>query len=331
MNKALNITTKIILIIVLVILAFITGVRTFFRFPVRKFYKTCEKSFVIPDSNKNFIAQGLSYSEENGNFYLTGYMKDHSASPIYIVNKNTKKLVKKLGIINPDGSDFTGHNGGLTIFKDKIIITGGEDKCLYIFDKDTIDQAENKSNVTFEDTISLETNQDYISSAFTNVIKAEDGDLLVTGEFYREPNYKTLESHTVETCDGQNKALALAFKFEDGNFIPVKAFSIRGLVQGMAFNNNKVYLSTSWGTGFSYLYIYDLDKVEAVSKDIMGKELPLYVLDSKSLVEEIKLFPMSEEIEVLDNKLYIINESASNKYIFGKFTSGKFCYYIDLD
>ena len=243
----------------------------------------------------------------------------------------TKKLVKKLGIINPDGSDFTGHNGGLTIFKDKIIITGGENKCLYIFDKNTIDQAENKSNVTYEDTISLETNQDYISSAFTNVIKAEDGDLLVTGEFYRDPNYKTLENHTVETCDGQNKALALAYKFEDGNFIPVKAFSIRGLVQGMAFNNNKVYLSTSWGTGFSYLYVYDLDKVEAVSKDIMGKELPLYVLDSKSLVKEIKLFPMSEEIEVLDNKLYIMNESASNKYIFGKFTSGKFCYYIDLD
>ncbi|MCR4741508.1 MAG: hypothetical protein K5866_01365 [Treponema sp.] len=331
MKKTLNIIIKVILVIILIILLFITGLRTYFRFPVSKFYRNSEKSFIIPDSNKNYIAQGLTYSEEDGNFYLTGYMKDHSASPIYIVNKESKKLVKSLKIQNPDGSEFTGHNGGLTIFQNKIIITGGENKCLYVFDKNLIDSAENKSFVTYEKSLSLEADQDYISSAFTSVIKEEDGDLLVTGEFYRDPNYKTLESHTVDTSDGQNKALAVAYKVEEDNLIPVKAFSIRGLVQGMAFDKNKVYLSTSWGTAFSYIYVYDLDKIEAESKNIMGKDIPLYVLDSKSQTEAIKLFPMAEEIEILDNKLYIMNESASNKYIFGKFTSGKFCYYTDLD
>ena len=35
---------------------------------------------------------------------------------------------------------------------------------------------------------------------------------------------------------------------------------------------------------------------------------------------------MSEEIVLIDGKLYQANESASNKYVFGKFTGGKYLY-----
>ena len=35
-------------------------------------------------------------------------------------------------------------------------------------------------------------------------------------------------------------------------------------------------------------------------------------------------------MKVRDGKLYIMNESASNKYIFGKFTSADRCYATDL-
>ena len=55
------------------------------------------------------------------------------------------------------------------------------------------------------------------------------------------------------------------------------------------------------------------------------------MLDSSVLKTDLKIAPMSEEIEIVDGKLYVMCESASNKYIFGKFTGGKWCYATDLD
>jgi hypothetical protein len=39
---------------------------------------------------------------------------------------------------------------------------------------------------------------------------------------------------------------------------------------------------------------------------------------------------MSEEIVYKDGLIYIMTESASNKYIFGKFMSGYNCYAMDV-
>ena len=54
------------------------------------------------------------------------------------------------------------------------------------------------------------------------------------------------------------------------------------------------------------------------------------VLDNASLIESIKIAPMSEEISITNGKCYIMCESASNKYKFGKLTGGKWCYSIKL-
>ena len=58
--------------------------------------------------------------------------------------------------------------------------------------------------------------------------------------------------------------------------------------------------------------------------------VPRYVLDSSTQKGDIKLAPMSEEIVIVDGKLYTMCESATNKYIFGKFTSAKYCYATDI-
>ena len=39
---------------------------------------------------------------------------------------------------------------------------------------------------------------------------------------------------------------------------------------------------------------------------------------------------MSEEIVLVDGKTYVMCESASDKYKFGKFTGAKWCYATDL-
>ena len=56
--------------------------------------------------------------------------------------------------------------------------------------------------------------------------------------------------------------------------------------------------------------------------------LPVYSLGATTLVETIVAPPMSEEIVYLDGKIWIMNESASNKYVFGKFTTGNYLFSI---
>ncbi|MCR5189573.1 MAG: hypothetical protein K6C97_11615 [Treponema sp.] len=323
MKKIKKILLIIVISLVALFLILLIGMRIYFRAPVSSFYKVSDKAFVIPGTNKGFVSQGLTYSEKDNNFYLTGYMKDHSASPIYIVNKDSKKLIKKVLISNPDGSAFTGHCGGFTIYHNKIYLAGGEDCCLYVIDKEGLDKAENGASFAYEDIVSLKTDNDYIGVAF---VTSYD-DLLIAGEFYREPQYPTLPGHEITCADGKNKAFALAFKLDGNKAIPEKLYSLPGNVQGMEFSSDKLYLSTSWGTSISHIYIYDTSKVTSNSSyKVLGTEVPLYILDSTSLEKDIKTPPMSEEIVLIDGKLYQANESASDKYVFGKFTGGKYLY-----
>ena len=62
------------------------------------------------------------------------------------------------------------------------------------------------------------------------------------------------------------------------------------------------------------------------SFDIDGNNIPMIFLDSASLISDVVAPPMAEEILVRDGRIYIMNESASNKYIFGKFTTGSHVY-----
>lgn len=309
------------------ILLFLLGFRLYFRIPVSSYYKVSKKAFVIPDTNRNFVSQGLTYDEKAENFYLTGYMKDNSACPVYIVNKNTKKLIKTIKLSNPDNTPFVNHCGGLSLYQDNIYIAGGHDNCLYVFDKNEIDQAENKSSVTYKNIISLETEDDMIGVAFTTT----DKDMLIAGEFYRLPQYPTSPKHEITTIDGKNNAIALAFTLSDNKAVPSYVYSLPENVQGMAFSDEKIYVSTSWGLSFSNILIYDRSKITSNgTMTVLDTEVPLYILDSSSLEKTIKTAPMSEEIELIDGKLYQVNESASNKYVFGKFTGGKYSYYSEF-
>ena len=77
--------------------------------------------------------------------------------------------------------------------------------------------------------------------------------------------------------------------------------------------------------------VYDADAV--VRQDdimILGKKLSLYAFDSAALAADKAIAPMSEELIVVGDKLYVMCESASNKYVFGKFTSAQWCYATEL-
>ena len=322
--------TKILIWILAGIAVFLLGVRLYFRVPVLDYYRSSEKGFRIPDSNKGFIAQGLVYSKPDNCFLVTGYMKDKSASPIYVIDKDSRQQTNKVYLLTEDGSDYCGHSGGLTIHGDRVYVAGSEDHCMYVY---SYNEIINPSSDRVKCLGSVPVCED-MSVAF---VESTD-DAIYAGEFYKDPEYPTPDSHKLTTAAGDlNQALMVGYHFsgsEDAVLsvdpVPFVAYSLPDKVQGLSFKDEKVYASTSWGTGFSFINVYDLSKANVGNIKISGVDVPLYELDSASLEKTFKFPPMSEQIEFADDRLYTMSESASNKYIFGKFTSAGWCYATDL-
>lgn len=321
---------KVFVIILAAVLVILLGARLYFRIPVSEYYSHSEKEFTIPDINSGFIAQGFTYDQKSDCFFMTGYMNDKSSSPIYMVEKSTNKYVKKLLMQNPDGSEFHGHAGGMTVHGDYIYVAGSGDSCLYVFDYADAVNAGDGSTIKSIGTFPM---PDDMSVAFTS----SDESVIYAGEFYRAENYKTKESHKMTTSAGDyNQALIFAYRFSNSPDAlfgiepePFEVYSVTDLVQGMDTYNGKIYLSTSYGVAFSHIYVYDKPGSKK-NFEVAGLTLPLIELDSASLVTDFKYPPMSEEIICMDGKIYTMCESASNKYIFGKLTGAHKCYSTDI-
>lgn len=333
LHSAKKILLTVLIIVLAIILLFFAAVRIYFRAPVKQYYSDSEKTFVIPGLSDGFVAQGLSYDSRTDSFFVTGYMKDGGASPVYIVNKTDEKLTKTLYLQNDDGTDYIGHAGGITVHGNYVYIAGGEDCCLYVYDYSEMISSDTGSRIKSLGEFSTGlSDSDYISVAFT----ADAGDRLIVGEFYREPNYPTPDSHKLIVGGNiTNSALAAAFLYDDTAKFGLsdqisEAYSLPDQIQGMSVNENRIYLSSSYGPAFSRLYAYDAGKTETSEITLLGQTVPLYILNDGSLIKTVKAPPMSEEIAEVDGKLYTMCESASNKYIFGKFTSAKYCYATEL-
>jgi len=314
--------------LIIIVIAFFAGVIVYFKAPVSSYYKASTKTFKIPDISKGFIPQGLSYDSASGDFYITGYNKDGSASPIYIVDKDTKKVRKTIKMATADGQEYDGHCGGLSVFNGKVYVAGSSDSCLYVYDPSTIRSTADGELLAYDYTIDLSSENDSLPVAFTAV----HGGQLIAGEFYRAKSYPTSESHWIETSTGQtNRAIAVSMIIDGTTPIPTAVYSLPNQVQGMYMDDSYIYLSTSYAVAFSHILTYDQAKIQQTGTfNILGVDVPLYILDESNMVSDTKIAPMSEEIDVVDGQMYTMCESASDKYIFGKFTGAKRCYATDI-
>lgn len=323
---------KIVLIVLASLLAFVLlillGACAYFRLSVAEYYSNSERTFKIPGVHDGMVLQGLAYDSSTEEFYVTGYRTDGAASQVGIVKDNAQ--VKIISLSDENGVPFTGHVGGITLTQDYVYIADGNG--LIVYSHADFTAAQDGASVRALGVFSTASDDDSLSVAFTHV----EGDTLYVGEFYREGNYATPDSHKYTTATGDsNTALILAYKLNADEQFGISptieaVYSVTGLVQGMCFDEEgRFLLSTSYGPAFSHIYIYDEPKEEG-EFTVLDQTAPLYVLDSSNLVLDMKIAPMSEEIVVVDNKLYVMCESASNKYIFGKFTSAQYCYATDL-
>ena len=324
-----KILTGLVIFIGLVLL----GARLYFRIPVSSYYQASDKGFKIPGLADGLIPQGIAWDEDNDSFLITGYQKDGNSTTIWKVDRKTGESQGYVKLLDDFGEDLVIHAGGLSVYSDYIYVASAENDSIFVFNRGEVMNAGDgkavqtlgRFHVSTEEGVALRVD-------FTTV---HDGKL-VAGEFYRDPNYKTPDSHKFTTSSGDYlQAVALEYEFSDSpdsmyglEMRPVAAYALPDQVQGMAFADGKIYTSQSYALAFSTIGVYDASKLSEIGE---FADVPLYAIDSASRITELKFPPMSEEIEFVDGKMYTMCESASSKYIFGNLTGGQWCYATDVD
>lgn len=324
MKKLLSFIWKFLLAIVILVVVAVLGFKVFDLIKHSDFYSRSKVAFKTPGANDNFVQQGFDYIPHQEKFLVTGYMSDDTASRVYVLDKEGTVL-SYTELKKEDGSDYCGHTGGIAHYNNYVYITGATGLDVFSYD----DILAGKATTNQLGSIKTHNNPAHCYIA--------DGYILV-GSFFIEEDYETPERERITTPAGDdNTSIITAFKI-DGSFdfaVNPKlraVISTRRCVQGMCITDDgKIVLSTSYGLSTSQLFVYDIEKITREDGFDFDEfyDIQLYYLDSASLVEVIKAPPMAEELVYLDGKIYVMNESACNKYIFGKITTGYNVYAYD--
>lgn len=313
----LRVFISILLILMMVITVFSVAERiTFFSF-----YKNAEIESPIPDILSGYIPQGYCLVEDEDFRLGCGYMKGDGASRIYVMTEDSDNSYF-VEMKNADGSDHTGHTGGIAVMGNFVYVTGktGCD----VFSLSDVTDGDGKATAMFEVKTINDPAYCYIKD-----------NVLYSGSFYREGNYETPSEHRLKTpANDDNMAIIAAYSLDSSNGqaysrTPDFIISTVGLAQGMTFiGEDKIAIATSYGLAKSHLYIYDLTKATTENDvfEVNGELLPVTYLDSSCLIDDILAPPMAEQILYENGKICIMNESASLKYLFGNLTSGRYVY-----
>ncbi len=310
-NKALKISIRILLLFIISVLIILSIFVLIERITFFEFYKKSERLEKIPGLWEGYTPQGYSVVDGENYRLVCGYMKNGEASRIYVMYNNGE--TKYAEMKKADGTDHTGHTGGIAVYGKYVYIAATTGCDLFLLE----DILDGDGVATQADTVTTINDPAYC------VIR--DG-MLYAGSFSRNGSHKNPAIITAYRLDPETQKTV--------SDIPNYVYSTPLLAQGMTFTDDgRMIISASYGLAKSHLYVYDLNAAQTDSKgfDVNGTKIPLIYLNDTCLSNDIIAPPMAEEIIYQDGVVYIMNESASMKYVFGKLTSGNYVYGYRLD
>lgn len=274
-----------------------------------KFREAGELSVVIPGLKEGFVPQGITYLPKDDALLFAGYGGGEDNSALISVSRETGKLLKQVKLNNTDGSKYTGHAGGVCATETDIYVSNAH--MLFRISLDTYDKLPENAFCAFEEEIPVPVNSSYCSYA--------DGVLWV-GEFQYGGDYPTDASHRVTSADGVQRAWTCGYRMEEGQDFsaPDYILSMTERIQGMTTLNGKIYLSQSYGRrNDSVLYRYGdvLSADPALTVEVNGKQVPLWILDSGAREAALMAPPMTECLCTIDGAIYVAFESAAKTYM----------------
>lgn len=294
----------------------------FFGDRYKDFDENFTKEFAIAGLKDGAVPQGMGncpaeYVEESVGtpikktqqyFFVTAYMVDGSPSRIYVTGESTG-YVGYVTMKNVDGSDYTGHCGGIATNGSFLWVTG--ESTVYVAKASSSDYSNIANELITKAQLASGDENKYVK--FTSTFKANCGadfcyyydnpdytsvtyDRLYVGEFYRKSKWETDASHRMTTPNGYNNT-ALVYEYNVSSSEPYgltvlsesnisdkvpkiqKAISIPEKIQGFARVGNTFVLSQSYGLANSHILAFDWKKTidSANSKsfsDLTGKNFP---------------------------------------------------------
>lgn len=295
------------------VIAILVAINLFMRFAYAQFYDEAQREFPIPGTASGFIPQDLDYMASIDGWVFSGYMTDGSPSPL--MRRDFEGHVATIYVQLPDGSMYEDHGSAITTTNEfaYLACNGG----YYVLDTYDISNAEDGDTIQAIQKVDLE-----FSPAFMNI----QNDTLFAGVFYRPNDYETPAEQHVTTPDGTlNHAVMYAYPADeeaDFDFATeaMAVYSIPDQSQGMCMTESGDFVfSTSYGLASSHLYTYTAPQPTGEHTYLAdGNEVPLLHFESSNLVDDLVAPPMTEGIDYHDGKIWIAEESASDKYLFGK-------------
>lgn len=271
----------------------------------KEFYSlNAKEEFGIPGLDTKFVPQGIEFDKTSNMFLVCGYMSDGTPSRIYVVDKLTQKTLKYV-TLRVDGEDYTGHAGGIATDGKNLWLSG--DKEVLTLNLSGVLDAETESPI--------EVDSRFITGNGCDWVTYYDQKLMV-GEFYEKGDYETPEAHRTKTSN----ALAYVYEVDETRNTKIKdapdfCISLPDNAQGLTICEDKIVVSASWAIPKSRIFVYDNVLAEAPTSTItLNKALPLYELGESSLQKSILAPSMSEELVAVDGRIYIMFESACNKW-----------------
>ena len=298
-----------------------------FRFSLPRsfdgFYGKAKRHFEVPGLDEEFVPQGLDYVSERGKFIISGYEGDEEKSVIYVCEADSYKKVN----ITKDSGEFFCHSGGICAWGDFVYMAGCDGYCYIISCEELFDQ----------DGTAKVMGAFYVGNN-ANFLSAHGGKLYV-GEYYFPLFFPTEEHHHLKTpCGDMNRALMVTFSLIDDGILgvnptPREIYSIRDSVQGISItDDSKILMSSSNSINGAFLTSYDLSsaRLSGDTLSFLGHELPIYYLDDSSMISTMEILPNSEGITFYGGRVYMVFESASYKFPYGKWLDSQYIYSIGL-
>lgn len=286
-----------------------------------EFYASGELSLLVPGLKQGFVPQGISWLPEKNWMIIAGYSgNENTNSVLFAVDLATGEMVREVMLQYADGTDYFGHAGGVAVTEKNIFIANSQH--LYRISLETFLSLPASASCPFDEEIPVPSRASYCSYA---------GGILWVGEFQYDPSYKTDHTHWYKNEDGRYKAWLIGYEVDPSQeneikpaaltaemAVPDYILSTTERIQGMTIRNDQFYLSQSYGrrnfsTMLRYQNVLASDPLEYV--DLNGNAVPLWCLNSTVQTGTLTMPPASECLVTLDDSIYVLFETAAQKYM----------------
>ncbi len=302
-----------------------------------EYNEKAEKFCENPDTDSDFVPQGLAYSDYLDKILVCGYMNTEGNSRIYVIDPESGETEKFVSLIEVDGDAYTGHCGGIATFEGNAWVVSG--KYARRISLDTLRDAEGGASIQFIDQFNTGTRASYANCS---------NGILWVGEYHKKgDSYVTEDSHHLTSPNGEEMcAWTCGYILDSENpqgftyngkskdiVAPDFILETESMCQGFTqLPDGRFVTSISGKITKSELNFYEnvLDGEADGTVEVAGKDVDIYFLDSAAMLDSLKAIPRSEGVDMYDGKLLVLYESGCRKMLASQIVRTDYVWSVEV-